>query len=614
MPSIDDDTVAQADLDDFNFGIAAPVFAPARASNPFDDEKASRLSSIGSILPPTPPNGRQSWTIGTNGRWKKVEDMAEHSPVRDPKPVSSPLTRYTIVTSMIGFALGAFITSLDAVIVSTSLPLIQKDLAVSATKFSWIGSAYLLAGAALMPLWGPISDVLGRKWTMVGGLCMFVIGNLIAALSFNADMLIAGRAVQGIGGTSFVVLHNICLADMFSLRERGLYLAVVAIPAAVGFATGPLISGLLTLHLSWRYCFWIMMPFGGTAAIIIAIFFPSSYPVTRGRASDLRKLDWIGVAMVTAGTVLLLVGLQFGGGTHPWDSGIVIGLIVAGVITLVGFVVGQNYMPQPIMPLRLFKERSRAACYVIASSHGFVYIACIYFLPLYFQIVLDFDAVKGGSWILILALTCAVFTGTAGWSVQKTGHYRLILVCSTGALTFASGLFIMFDPYRNYAQIVGFQIAVAAGIGTLFQIPQLVLQATVTPSEVTAANSSFIFIRALSSAISIVIGQVILQNEVRKQLSVMLDAGIPASFLVQLPTHIELFHEGGGLDDAQRQVLKEVLNHALRGVWIFITGCAAIGFIASLFVQHQELSTESAFKEKDDMSEERAVSPIQTMV
>lgn len=506
---------------------------------------------------------------------------------------SSPkncLGKWQIVLIMIAFCIGGLLTALDGTMVSTALPVIQQDLAASSTQYSWIGSAYLLSGASLLCLWGPVSDIVGRKWVLVGGMAVFAAGNVMAALAQKPIILIVGRAVQGVGGLAFSVVLNIALADMFSLRDRAMYVAYYSISAALGASLGPVFSGILTEYLEWRYCFWIMVPIAVVALVLTVVFFPANLPERRGAAGGLRSLDYPGVFLVTSGTLLLLLGLQFGGINYPWDSGTVITLLGCGSGQLFAFILLQGSVPKPIMPVHLFKNRSRAACFIIDFSHGFVYIGCLFYLPVYFSLILDASSVQVGLWLLLTALPCAVAAAIVAWSVKKTGHYRIAIIMSTASLTLATGLFIDFPEYRSWPRIVCFQLLLSVGIGSLHQVPLLVMQATVHAKDITSANATFIFIRTLSSAISIVGGQVLLQNEVKKHAAALLRGGVPPAVVSVLPTHLDVLKVAKGLTAAQEDLLKQAITESLSRVWILYTAVAGVGVLASLFMQHHDLT------------------------
>ncbi|PVI02282.1 MFS general substrate transporter [Periconia macrospinosa] len=489
---------------------------------------------------------------------------------------------------MCAFGAGGALVSMDSVIVSVALPFISKDLSTTTSQYSWVASSYLLAAASLMPLWGPMSDAVGRKPVLTAGLLVFLVGSLISALARDSNTLIGGRAVQGMGEGAFTVMTNICMADLFRLHERSLYIAIYAGASCVGAALAPILGGVLTQYAGWRWCFWINLPV--TAACIALIVGLLPFPMLKLSAlTELKRVDWLGMLLVSCGTVLLLFGLQFGGIVFAWRSAVVIGLVTAGAGTLILFVFQQTKSLYPIAPLRLFRHRSGSACLLVCFSHGFVYIACLYYLPIYFQLVLQAGAVDAGLWLLITAIPTTVFTIAAALVIQSTGRYRDTIRAATAFLTLGTALSITFPAYRSWVRIVISQLLLAVGIGPLFQAPLIGLQAAVRPSEVSSAYATFIFLRTISSAISIVIGQVALQNELQKQTTALLDAGVSPDIVASLPHTLDVFWASVGLPNSNRDALRGALTFALSRVWILYTIFAVFGFLGSYFIVDHKL-------------------------
>lgn len=243
---------------------------------------------------------------------------------------------------------------------------------------------------------------------------MFFLGSLIAGLAHNADMLIAGRSIQGIGGGGLIILVNICISDLFSMRNRGKYFGIIGMVWAAASALGPIIGGALTERASWRWCFLVNLPTIGGAFFVLLLFLDIHNPKTP-LVKGLKAIDWLGTMLVIGGTTMLLLGLQFGGIDFPWDSATVICLIVFGIVALGVFgVVEWKLAEWPVIPMRIFKRRSNLASLGVCFCHGFVFISGSYFLPLYFQTVLEKSPLLSGVYLFpfILALSSiSAFTG-----------------------------------------------------------------------------------------------------------------------------------------------------------------------------------------------------------
>ncbi|GAB7365807.1 hypothetical protein MBLNU230_g7140t1 [Neophaeotheca triangularis] len=500
--------------------------------------------------------------------------------------------RHRTPVTMAVICAGGFATSLDAVVVGTALPSISSDLNSSTTELAWIGASYQLASCLLMPLWPTISEFTGRKIALIIGFVLFFIGSLVSAVAQGPGMLIGGRIIQGLGAGNTIVLCNVLIADLFPLRERGLYIGIYSAFLCLGAALGPVLGGLLTSYITWRWCFWINLPFIGVALPITAILMDLPKIPYSADIPSLYAVDWLGSTLVIAATTLFLVGLQSGGILAPWSSATVIGLLIGGGVAFALFLLSQRFHLNPIMPPRIFSSQSPAACIAIAFLHGFTYIAFLYYLPFYFQLALGASPVDSGVWLLITAIPLSFVTVGGALLIRKTGRYRPTLLVSAAALTLGAGLSILFPAHRNWALIVVVQLVLAMGIGPLFQAPLLALQASTAREDVSRANGAFAFVRTLSSAIGLVVGQVVLQNELQTRLSQLGDIGLPQSLLDRIADQITVLADVGNLSPVQQRALQTAFTDSLDRLWVVYTATAGAALVATLFVKHFPLATE----------------------
>jgi Arabinose efflux permease len=257
---------------------------------------------------------------------------------------------------MAALCLAVFLAALDMTIISTALPTIASTFGASESGYSWIASSYLLANAACIPLWGKISDIWGRKYIILLANIIFLVGSLICALAHNMAMIICGRAIQGVGGGGIIILANISVSDLFSMRDRPMYYGLFGATWAIAGALGPIIGGAFTTDVSWRWCFYLNLPVGGVSLVILFFFLHIESPKTPFLAG-LRNIDWAGTLLIIGGTLMFLFGLEFGGVNYPWASAAVICLIIFGVLTwaLAGLC-EWKIAKYPVIPLRLFNE------------------------------------------------------------------------------------------------------------------------------------------------------------------------------------------------------------------------------------------------------------------
>jgi MFS family permease len=484
---------------------------------------------------------------------------------------------------------GGLVTALDAVIVGTALPSIASDLSATTTELAWVGASYLLSSAVLQPVWPTLSELTSRKLALTFGFILFAAGSLIAALAHDAAVLIAGRTVQGLGAGNIILICNIIISDLFPLRERGLYIGIYAAASCLGAALGPVVGGLLTSYTGWRWIFFMNLPFAGVALAAIAILLDLPRLSHNTTLANLSEIDWLGSALILTATTLFLVGIQLGGVALSWDSPTVIGLIVCGSTAAILFVAQQRFHPQPIIPPRIFATRSSAACLAVGFLHGFTYIACLFYLPLYFQLVLGASPVQSGLWLLIAAVPMSVITVAAALVIVRTGWYRPVTWISASSLTLGIGLAIAFPSHRNWPLIVFVLLLVAAGIGPLFQAPLLALQAQVLPEDTSRANGAFAFTRTMSSGIGLVIGQVVLQNELRIRLASPDTVGIPAELLDRVAKQVTVLSDLDTLPLEMQEVLRTILTASLSRVWTVFTATAGLCLLVSFLIRHKAL-------------------------
>ncbi|KAI9720042.1 MAG: hypothetical protein M1812_003169 [Candelaria pacifica] len=497
-----------------------------------------------------------------------------------------------IVVIMSALCLSVFLAALDQTIITTALPTISEHFHSSA-GYTWVGSAYLLANAATVPTWGKFSDIWGRKPVLLAAAAIFFIGSLISAVSVSIVMLIAGRAVQGVGGGGLIILVNICISDLFSMRNRATYFGLVGMVWALASAVGPVLGGVFTQLVSWRWCFYINLPCTGLGMIVIFFFLDLTTPKTP-LAAGLKAIDWLGSITIIGATLMFLLGLEFGGVTFPWDSPKVICLIIFGLVIGVLFFLNEWKLARhPVMPLRLFKRSSNIAALSVCFSHGMVFIAGSYYLPLYFQAVRGASPLLSGVYLLPFALTLSLTSGATGVFIKKTGRYLEPIWFGMAVMTLGFGLLINLDVTSSWAKIILFQIVAGLGVGPNFQSPLIALQTLVAPKDIATATATFGFARNLATSISVVIGGVVFQNGMETR-----SGGLRASLGPSTAAQLSGGSAGANvmvvqsLAPAQREVARMAFAGSLKTMWILYVCLAAAGLVASAFIGKQVLSKE----------------------
>ncbi|TID17094.1 MFS drug transporter [Venturia nashicola] len=480
----------------------------------------------------------------------ETEDSA--SPAQPEKEQKAP-SKLLVMSLFVS----VFLAAVDITIITTALPTIAEDMRTNNTGFVWIGSSYLLASAASEPVWAKTSDIFGRKPILMLANSTFLAGSVICALAKGMTTLIAGRVVQGLGSGGLLVLVNILLGDLFSPRQVGLY-----------------------THSEIR---------SNTSVETVA--FTMDYWAWCG----IKAMDWLGCITVVGGTVLLLIGIEFGGVTYPWDSGPVISLISGGIVMwFIFFYIEARVAKYPLVPMRIVRSFSNLCILAIGSSHAFVMIAGSYFLPVYFQGVLGANALLSGVYLFPFALSNSLTSIVSGFIIKKTGDYQSLITGGMLCLALGFALFIDLPEYSSWSRIIIYQIIAGIGVGPNFQCPLMALQNSVAPHDIGAASGTFGFVRQLSNAISVVLGGVVLQGQLKGHRKEMIDGGVELR-VVNLMTGgsaISSVHEINRLPTFARQVARKAFSQSLSKLWIMYACFAIVGLGLTNFIQKYELSTE----------------------
>ncbi|KAF1976723.1 MFS general substrate transporter [Bimuria novae-zelandiae CBS 107.79] len=481
--------------------------------------------------------------------------------------------------------LSIFLAALDTVLIPTALPSISRDFHIPDSLYAWTGSAYLLANAASIPLWGKLSDVFGRKPIILLANSVFLVGSILCAVSSSAAMLVAGRSVQGLGGGGINVLVYVCVGDLFAIRDRSFYMGIVGAMYAVASALGPVLGGVFAERLTWRWCFYINLPLVSIAIVIlyftVRLHDPRT-PFLQGMAS----LDWLGTFMILGATIFLLVGLQIGGASS-YARPIVICLLVLGSLAYVIFPWTQWWYEKhggsPITPLRIFRDISNLSALGVCACDALVFNSVAYFLPLYFQLVLSTSPETSGVYMLAVAIPLAICSFVGGWVIEKTGRYLEVLQAGLALMTVGVGLFISLKPALELAKIITFLVIVGIGFGPNFNAPLIALQKRIRESDMAAGTSAFGFVRMVGGAIGVVVGQVVFQILMRPHLASFVDAGLTREFAAVLSGGEAISHaeKVALLGEGQRSVVRGGMTGALRGVWIFYTVVSSLGLCVS---------------------------------
>ncbi|EHY52142.1 hypothetical protein HRR83_003292 [Exophiala dermatitidis] len=499
---------------------------------------------------------------------------------------------FRLTMILIALYLSLFVAALDATIVATAVPRITADLD-SAAGYIWVGGAYLIANAAAAPIWVKLSDIWGRKPILLAAVTVFFASSIICAAAVDMQMLIVGRSIQGAAGGGLICMVNVAISDLFSVRERSLWLGLCEGIWALSGAVGPLLGGAFAQKVTWRWCFYCNLPIAGTAFVLLVPFLNVHNPRT-SVVAGVKAIDWFGCISILGVTVMLLLGLDLGGSVYPWGSAKVICLIVFGALMILVFIYSEKKLARyPVIPLSLFGTRNIATL-LVTFFHGMTFIAAEYYLPLYFQSVKESSPLRSGVLLVPLIVATAVTGVVNGLIIHRTGQYRPSMWIGTVLLTLGTGLYILLGPETSIGTIIGFEIIEGVGAGLLFEPPLIAIQQDVEQDDVGTATSTQSFIRSMALSLGVIVGGIVFQQSMDLRRSTLVAAGLPAAIVEQLSgknagANVMVGH---GLPPAQKLAVKEAFAWSIRNMFIMFTALGACGVLASVFVTKKKLSKE----------------------
>lgn len=476
--------------------------------------------------------------------------------------------------------LGMLLAALDQTIVATALPTVVADLG-GAGHQSWVVTSYLLASTIVTAVVGKLGDIFGRKKVFQVAILLFLAGSVLCGLSESMGMLVASRALQGLGGGAITVTAVAVIGEVIPLRERGKYQGALGAVFGVTTVVGPLLGGLFTDHLGWRWAFWINVPVAMVVIAIAAVAIPEM--ARAGRA----VVDYAGIVLVGLGAAGLTLATSWGGTTYAWGSATIIGLFVASVLALVGFVIVERRAPEPILPMRLFANPVFTVCCVLSFVVGFAMLGALTFLPTYMQFVDGVSATASGLRTLPMVAGLLVTSLGSGAIVGRTGKYRIFPIAGTAIMALGFVLLSRMDADTSTLTQSLFLLILGTGIGLSMQVLILVVQNTVDFADLGVATSGVTFFRTIGSSFGAAIFGSMFAN--------FLSARIPAG----APPDPKVLHS---LPHETAAPIITAYADSLSQVFLLAAPVAVVGFVLALFLKQVPLR-DAAASGSTDMGE-----------
>ncbi len=503
------------------------------------------------------------------------------------------LTGRALTTVFAALMLGMFLAALDQTIVSTALPTIVGDLG-GLNHLSWVVTSYLLASTVSTPIYGKLGDMYGRKPVFLAAIVIFLAGSMLAGLSQSMGQLIAFRFLQGAGAGGLMVTAQAIIGDIVPPRERGRYIGLIGAVFAVASVAGPLLGGFFVDQISWRWVFYVNMPVGLIAILIVVFKLQLRTPHNR------HRIDYLGATLLSGGVGALILLTSWGGVEYGWGSATIVGLGVLGAALLAAFVWQERRALEPIVPLTLFRSRVFNLASGMGATIGMAMFGAIVFIPLYLQLVYGSSATKSGLQMLPLMLGLLAAAILSGRAITRFGRYRMFPIAGTATL--AAGMFLLSRLGPGTAQWLAslYMLVVGIGIGLVMQVLVLVVQNDAEPEHIGVATATATFFRSMGGSFGVAIFGAIFAARLAHEL-----AHLPANVVARLGSGVQINPaEAAQLPPAMHSEFLVAFAHALHGVFLWGMAIAIVPFALSWFIKEKPLRTTLGHRAAELDSEE----------
>ncbi|KAF9974255.1 hypothetical protein BGZ73_002400 [Actinomortierella ambigua] len=490
---------------------------------------------------------------------------------------------------IVGMMLVIFMASLDQTIVSVLIPSMGKVFN-SPESIAWVGTSYLLTSTAFQPLYGKLSDIFGRKVVILTAIFFFLIGSLICGAAPTMEVLLVGRGIAGLGAGGMINLVIIIIADIVSLRDRGKYQGIIGSMFGISSVLGPLLGGVLAEKSTWRWAFYINLPIGAVSTLAIAWML--KLPTVPGTRTDkLKRIDFLGSFTFVAGVICILLSTNWGGNEYAWNSIQVITPYCVGAVILLAFLYIEHKVAlEPILPFRLFRNRTVVATNLTSFFMGGAFMGIIFYCPLYYQMVRGDTATTSGLKLIPMVFGLLIVSTVTGFATSKYGIYRPFIWGFMLIYIIGISLLSTWTIDSPLWQQLVYPFIVGAGIGGTMQSTIVAGQTAVNHQDIAVVTSIMTFFRTMGCVVAVAVGGTLINNT-------LISRGVNPNDFATVISH------------------PKVYSDALKLVYQATIAWPVAAFLSALFIQQYELRTTvggAAQKTKHLKKEqEEATAPVE---